>query len=322
MAVLALHPHVANLNAMMLFQRRRNVVTSPPAHLAAQITIDRFVFLLGFVHLQGRIIHAPSLVKSVRFSAGTTSHDTSLRRDHFDLRIDLGDGFEMVKPSLLLTYSDGRQAVFENIGQEECHAGLGHRLFPIFLHKVAAMSSGNFLEIGSRARSGISRRQHIPASWEYTGFDIKAGENVDVVGDAHELSTMLPHNHYHAVMALSVFEHLLMPWKVALEMNKVMAPGGFAFIFTHQSFPLHDEPWDYLRFSQTSWQAFFNEKTGFRILEAGVAEPVYLVGQRWNPGVNHRLLPGMTVSSVLIEKISDTTLTWDVSSIVDTQYPV
>jgi len=305
----------------MLFRRK-----SPPVKLApvkaAQIAIDRFVFLLGFVHLQGRVVFTPSPIKYVQFNAAGKSHAVSLDRDHFDLRVDLGDGFEMEQPSLLLTYTDGTQTVFENIGQEESHAGLGHRLFPIFLHKVAAMPSGNFLEIGSRARSGITRRDHIPASWEYTGFDIKAGENVDVVGDAHVLSTLLPHNHYHAVMSVSVFEHLLMPWKVALEMNKVMAQGGFAFIFTHQSFPLHDEPWDYLRFSQTSWQAFFNEKTGFRVLEAGVAEPVYLVAQRWNPGVNHRLLPGMTVSSVLVEKISDTTLTWDVNSIVGTQYPV
>jgi Methyltransferase domain len=241
----------------------------------------------------------------------------------FDLRIDLGDSFRMNEPTLILIHADGSNSVVPNIGQQENHAWRGHQLFLDFLHRVESKPTGNFLEIGARARSGITRREHIPEGWNYVGLDIQAGKNVDVVGDAHELSQCVPHNHFDAVMSLSVFEHLLMPWKVVVEMNRVMVLGAIGFVFTHQSFPLHDEPWDYLRFSKYSWPAFFNERTGFRIIEAGEAEPVYLVGERWNPGVNHNLYPGMTVSSVLVEKVGETSLTWDVGlrDIVKTPYP-
>ncbi|WP_373690468.1 methyltransferase domain-containing protein [Sphingobium sp. DEHP117] len=58
---------------------------------------------------------------------------------------------------------------------------------------------------------------------------------------------------FDAVYSVSVFEHLLMPWKVALEMNRVLRMGGIAYIHTHQTLGLHDMPWDFWRFSDTSW---------------------------------------------------------------------
>jgi hypothetical protein len=313
---------------MKWFQWRKKIAAPPVIALAApepptHIAIDRFVVLIGFVHLRGTVQHPRQSISRLHLGVAGALYEVPLSGADFNLRLDLGDGFEMVQPTLTVTYIDGTQVTFENLGQSESHSGRGHQLFPVFLQKVAAHPSGNFLEIGSRARSGVTRRELIPAGWNYTGFDIMPGENVDIVGDAHSLSTQVPHNHFQAVMAVAVFEHILMPWQVALEMNKVMTMGGIAFIFTHQSFPLHDEPWDYLRFSANAWPGFFNDKTGFRILEAAAAEPVYMVGQRWNPGVNHRLLPGMTVSSVLVQKIADSDLLWpvDASAIVKTSYP-
>jgi hypothetical protein len=78
-------------------------------------------------------------------------------------------------------------------------------------------------------------------------------------------------------MSLSVFEHLAMPWKVAVEMAKVMAPGAVAYIQTHQTYPIHDAPWDYWRMSKDAWPALFNRSTGFEILDIGEAEPAFIV---------------------------------------------
>jgi hypothetical protein len=64
----------------------------------------------------------------------------------------------------------------------------GHRLFPEFAERIRTMPQGTMLEIGSRARSGVIRRGVAPPGWEYVGLDIVPGPNVDVVGDAHELS--------------------------------------------------------------------------------------------------------------------------------------
>ena len=56
---------------------------------------------------------------------------------------------------------------------------------------------------------------------------IAAGPNVDVIGDAHHLSRFL-NGHFDFVFFIAVFEHPLIPWKVAIEMNKVMTKGGLA----------------------------------------------------------------------------------------------
>ncbi len=113
-----------------------------------------------------------------------------------------------------------------------------------------------------------------------------------------------------------------MPGKIVLEMNRVMAHGGLAFIYTHQAFPLDDKPWDYFRFSTWVWLGLFNAQTRFRIIDVGTAEPAYIIAQRWNPGVNHGLETGTTVSSVLVEKIDDTQLEWPITldKIVETIY--
>jgi hypothetical protein len=49
--------------------------------------------------------------------------------------------------------------------------------------------------------------------------DIKVGENVDIVGDAHRLTSLFKAGQFDFAYSISVFEHLLWPWKVALELN-------------------------------------------------------------------------------------------------------
>src|SRR5689334_1506132 len=79
------------------------------------------------------------------------------------------------------------------------------------------------LEIGSREVTG-------PSSWRpqfnrarYVGFDFHPGPNVDVVGDAHRLSThfadVVP---FDAVLSVATFEHLATPWVVATEIARVL----------------------------------------------------------------------------------------------------
>ena len=296
--------------------------------------VDQFIYIAGLLHLTGWVHDPAHRIVGLEFRAGDVvlghprygqpSPVAAGPNCGFELRLVLPDaGFLMHDPSLAVSYADGTHAVIERIGMTQSHAEPGHALYQTFLRRLRAMHPGHLLEIGSRARSGVTRHHELPADWRYTGMDILAGENVDVVGDAHQLSALLPHGRFDAVLSVAVWEHLAMPWKVATELNRVMAPGGIAFIFTHQTFPLHDEPWDYFRFSTSTWPALFNAKTGFRILEAAAAEPVFIVGRRWNPGVDHRLNPGDTVSAVLVEKTGETGLTWPVelSDVVATQYP-
>jgi SAM-dependent methyltransferase len=127
-----------------------------------------------------------------------------------------------------------------------------------------------------RARFNISRRGLFKDK-QYTGLDIVRGENVDIVGDAHSLSAHFPEESFDALYSVSTFEHLAMPWKVALEVNRVLRHGGLAYFVTHQALGMHETPWDFWRFSDTSWNSLFNCYTGFRVLDTFLGNPMMLV---------------------------------------------
>lgn len=178
------------------------------------------------------------------------------------------------------------------------------------------------LDIGGRDRSGVDRSKSFP-DCETTVLDIIEGQNVNVVADAHEMSQVFEQNSFDAVFSVSVFEHLLMPWKVALEINKVLKPGGYGFIFTHQTIGMHDCPWDFFRFSDSAWDGLFNEMTGFRIVGRALDYPQYIVPflLRENK-IDAEKAVGFEGSTVLFEKIADSKLSWDANlkSIIKHQY--
>ena len=140
-----------------------------------------------------------------------------------------------------------------------------HSTFPEFLRQTNQKDK-KVLEIGSRNVTGIMRNEHFKNA-EYVGFDVLGGENVDVVGDAHQLSKYFSSENFDAVFSISVFEHLLMPWKVILEINRVMKMGGFLFISTHPTWSSHELPWDFWRFQKNSFHALLNKYTGFDIVK-------------------------------------------------------
>lgn len=179
------------------------------------------------------------------------------------------------------------------------------------------------LELGSRARSGISRRERF-GSARYVGLDIMPGENVDLVGDVHKLSK-LTRQKFDFVFSVSVFEHLMMPWKVAVELAKCMNSGGLVFVYTHQSWPIHDAPWDFWRFSRDSWDAIFNKYTGFEMVMTGYKEPCLYTTffDDGSPVTDFQGQKGYYAVTCLAKKIGQPRLDWDISplDIVRTSYP-
>lgn len=182
-----------------------------------------------------------------------------------------------------------------------------------FIAQLERFPSGSVLELGSRARSAVTRRHRIPARLEYVGLDILEGPNVDIVGDAHELSGLFPEKRFVAAFSASVFEHLAMPWKVALELNAILEPGGLVYTATHQTWPPHEEPWDFWRFSQHSWQTLFNPATGFEVVEAVVGEPARVHACRTSP-VTRRMPESLAWlgTAAIVRKTHATELTWPV----------
>ena len=227
-------------------------------------------------------------------------------------------------PVLRMFFSDGTTVTSSDFLHKRLGGESFWRTAHIALNEMRNRGSGSILEIGSRARSGISRReQFTPPGWEYVGFDVMAGTNVDVVGDAHDISGHFPAGAFDAVIAMSVLEHLMMPWKFIVELNRILKLGAIGLFVTHQAYPIHDQPWDFWRFSDTSWTALLNSKTGFEIIEARMAEPAFLVPQFHHAAVDHNQYMSYQSSSVAFRKISECTLNWDVkiAEITDTSYP-
>ncbi|MDD3179130.1 MAG: methyltransferase domain-containing protein [Opitutaceae bacterium] len=170
-----------------------------------------------------------------------------------------------------------------------------------------------------RARSAITRRNLVPAKLGYVGLDILPGPNVDLVGDAHCLSTLVGSKKFVAAFSLFVFEHLAMPWKVVIELNRVLAPGGLVLVNTHQTWPLHEEPWDFWRFSAYSWQCLFNPMTGFELVETAHGEPAR-VHPLWDTpalrGLELEKSPAYLHTTVIARKIRETTLEWPVPTAI------
>lgn len=151
---------------------------------------------------------------------------------------------------------------------------VSHEDWPGFLSREFNRPGLRVLEIGSRNVTGANFRQKFSAA-EYIGFDFYAGENVDVVGDAHRLSTYFSsEERFDLIFSSAVFEHLHMPWVAAQEIHKLLKVGGHVFIETHFSFCAHERPWNFFQFSDMGLRALFNEALGFDLVESGMSNPM------------------------------------------------
>jgi SAM-dependent methyltransferase len=183
------------------------------------------------------------------------------------------------------------------------------------------------LEIGSREVAGGPPMRGRLSHAEYVGFDYYPGPNVDVAGDAHQLSDLVE-GLFDVVYSTAVFEHLAMPWVVAEEIARVLKPGGLVFVETHFSYSSHERPWHFFQFSDMGLRALFSPALGFECVEAGMDSP--MVG-RFSafaaPYLRFQPIPGLYCHSLFVgRKTRDVPgFRWrdaDVDEVADaTRYP-
>ena len=143
-----------------------------------------------------------------------------------------------------------------------------------YLAEIGNKKGMRVLEIGSRVVTGANYR-NLFSEAEYVGFDYYHGENVDVAGDAHKLSTYFDKNEkFDIIFSAAVFEHFAMPWLVAGEMAKVLKPGGYVYVGTTFTFSSHDRPWHFFQFSDMALRVLFSPALGFECIEAGLSDPI------------------------------------------------
>lgn len=198
----------------------------------------------------------------------------------------------------------------------------GHALMRRFVERLDAMPGARVLDIGGRARSQVDRSASFGRA-DVTVLDILPGDNVDIVADAHDLSA-IPEASFDAVYSVSVFEHLLMPWAVVPQINRILKPGGLLLVSTHQTLGMHDIPWDFWRFSDTAWDALLNAHTGFAIEERILAAEQFVLPFIYTPiKAWAERAAGFEHSAVLARKTGACRMEWKLTpaDLVDTSYP-
>ena len=152
---------------------------------------------------------------------------------------------------------------------------ISHANWKSYLYNLGNVEGMRVLEIGSREVTGKSFDRSRFDKAIYTGFDYYAGENVDVVGDVHKLSSYFEEDEkFDLIYTSACFEHFAMPWIVAEEISKLLKVDGYIFVETHFSFSSHERPWHFFQFSDMALKVLFNKKLGFECLETGMSNPI------------------------------------------------
>jgi SAM-dependent methyltransferase len=108
-------------------------------------------------------------------------------------------------------------------------------------------------------------RRHVPG---YVNLDLFAMPGVDIQADAHELP--FDDDVFQRVECDAVLEHVEHPERVMREIERVLAPGGFAHIVTPFCHPFHEYPKDFRRFTPD----------GLRVMAGGLT----VVKSGWRTG--------------------------------------
>jgi SAM-dependent methyltransferase len=133
--------------------------------------------------------------------------------------------------------------------------------------------AGTLLDVGSRSWDGADTyRDLLPPGWSYTGLDLEAGDNVDLVPEHPYLWREIPNASFDACFSGQTFEHAPCFWVTLAEMARVVRPGGIVAVVAPGRGPVHRFPQDCWRFYPDSWSALARY-TGLELLETCFEEP-------------------------------------------------
>jgi hypothetical protein len=297
------------------------------AHFADHLYAQGWAFHTGF-GLRSLFVRVPSgrLVRAKGYPLASPDvaavHGDAASHCRFAVTVPMASADD-ARRSALLFRGRGRSALIDAPSKSLLDDPF-HQLFPRFHEMVQALPRPKIVEIGSRARSGNVNIGWLPEASTYVAFDIVEGPNVDVVGDAHALAEHFEPSSIDAVFSVSTFEHLAMPWVVVAQLNRVLRTGGLLYIGSHQTWPVHDSPWDFWRFSSSAWRALLNEQTGFEIVEVAMGDSASIVADHLSVGTeNLGSNPGFLGSAVIARKTHAADLSWGVDPSVITvrEYP-
>jgi SAM-dependent methyltransferase len=129
------------------------------------------------------------------------------------------------------------------------------------------------LDVGSQAVSGGSYKV-IFHNHKYTGLDMEAGANVDIVVKDPYNWTEVPDGKYDIVVSGQAFEHIEYPWETIRQIERVLKSGGLAIIIAPSQGRIHRWPVDTFRYHPDGMIALGNW-AGLETLETFIEKKTF-----------------------------------------------
>ena len=151
--------------------------------------------------------------------------------------------------------------------------------------KRADWSHARVLDVGSLDVNGSFRALVESKGWEYTGLDVVAGKNVDVVSSEFEYP--FPDGWFDIVISGSTMEHVTAIWRWVPELARLLRPGGLLVIVTHMAWDVHQWPVDCWRILPDGMKYLFDVTEAledYGIVTVGESDIMGSAFRRWDNG--------------------------------------
>lgn len=123
--------------------------------------------------------------------------------------------------------------------------------------------SGKVLEIGAGGNYLKEDLKNNYNEWISLDYDLRSN-SIDLRGDGQQLP--FKEEMFNTVISVDVLEHVPNPEKFVAEIYRTIKPGGTVILSTPFFFYLHEEPYDFFRFSKYGLKTIF-ERNGFRVVD-------------------------------------------------------
>ncbi len=155
------------------------------------------------------------------------------------------------------------------------HNNIGYNDFYrlVYEHQTKLERPLCIVELGTR-RWTPNQPTHHKNDFHVNGIDVSNyimtdyldGEDVDQKVDVHEFTKTFPVESIDIIFSASTFEHFKYPQLASHQLMTSLKIGGYIFIQTHQSFPLHGYPFDFYRFSRSAMESLFPLEMGMTVV--------------------------------------------------------
>jgi SAM-dependent methyltransferase len=171
-------------------------------------------------------------------------------------------------------------------------------------HAAREYARGRLVDMGCGTKPW--RARFAPYVSEHVGVDhadsLHGLEGADLVAGAYDVP--LPDGWADTLLMTEVLEHLERPADALAEMRRLLSPGGALILTTPFTWPLHEEPRDFFRYSPHGVRHLLGE-AGLDVLELHplsgswgtlALHASFLLDRRWRLRPAQRAVPALSVA--------------------------